>query len=385
MTEKLFYADSHLRDFAAQVLECESAPDGFAVVLDRTAFFPGGGGQAPDTGYIGKARVNGVREEGGRILHIVSSPLEEGARYDCRLDWEQRFSRMQNHSGEHIVSGLAHKIYGCDNVGFHMGEEFVTIDFSAELGREELAGIERLANEAVWRDIPVTAEFPPADALERIDYRSKKELDGDVRIVTIPGVDCCACCAPHVARTGEIGSIKILGSMRHRGGVRLDMVCGADAYENHRAEHESVAAISAALSAKQTEVAAAVDRLNGQCAQLGARCGELSRQLVSARLAAMEFRQGNIVMFDELLSEPALRELVNGAADKCTGVAAVFFSESAGSFRYIIGSSHIDLRAGAAKINSGIGGRGGGSSGMIQGSASCSRKDIQNFFSIYKI
>ena len=382
MTQRLYYSDSHLSDFTARVLSCENAAGGWAVTLERTAFFPEGGGQSPDTGYIGAARVTDVQERDGRILHYTSAPLEEGSEYDCRIDWAQRFSRMQNHSGEHIVSGLVHKLYGYDNVGFHMGAQCVTIDFSGELGREDLEKVERLANEAVWRDIPVTATFPSEEELSSLQYRSKKELTGEVRIVTIPGVDCCACCAPHVKRTGEVGAIKFLSSMRHRGGVRIDMVCGSDAYETFRREHDSVAAISASLSAKQEEVAAAVNRIAGENAAFNLRCGELARELVKARLDAMEYTDGNIVVFDELLPESALRELVNGAVKKCGGIAAAFSGDDRQGYRYIMGSGSVNLRERAAEINRAIGGRGGGSPEMIQGSASKSRTDIQNFFSI---
>jgi alanyl-tRNA synthetase len=374
-TEKLYYEDSHLSAFTARVLRCE----GNAAVLDRTAFFPEGGGQRADTGSIGPTRVTDVQEKDGEILHYLDTPLREGAEYPCAVDWETRFRRMQNHSGEHIVSGLVHKIYGYDNVGFHMGEHTVTIDFSGEIDREGLSRLELLANEAVTRNIPVRTEFPSAEALAAMDYRSKKELTGDVRIVTIEGVDVCACCAPHVARTGEIGLIKFLSYMRHRGGVRIDMVCGRDALLDYRQKHESVEAVSRALSAKQPEVAAAVDRLAGECAELRLRCGELSREAVRARLGAMEETEGNICIFDSTLDEPALRELVNGAAQKCVGVAAVFYGAGEGGYRYIIGSTHCDLRSRTTEINAGIGGRGGGSAGMIQGSASKSAREIQDF------
>ena len=382
MTDKLYYQDSHLAEFQAAVLSCAPAGEGcWAVTLDRTAFFPEGGGQSADTGFIGGTAVTDVREKDGEIVHYAAGPLTKGETCPCRIDWPQRFSRMQNHSGEHIVSGLVHKLYGYDNVGFHMGEACVTIDFSGELSVDGLERVEKLANEAVTRDLPVSAAFPAPEELERLDYRSKKELSGDVRIVAIPGVDVCACCAPHVARTGEIGAVKLLSAVRHRGGMRIDMVCGGMAYEVFRREHDSVAAVSAALSARQAEVAPAVERILSENETLKAKNGELARALVAARLAALPKQCDNLCLFDDVLPEPALRDWVNGAAERCAALAAAFSGGGSGGWRYIIGSGHVDLMAAAAEINAGIGGRGGGSSRMIQGSATKSKEEIQKFLS----
>ena len=384
MTERLYYKDSHLAEFDAAVLYCEKARNGYAVVLDRTAFFPEGGGQSADTGKIGAADVTDVREEGGEIRHFTAQPVEPGREYRCRIDWDTRFSRMQNHSGEHIVSGLVHKLYGYDNVGFHMGEECVTIDFNGELTKAQLGETERLANEAVTANLDIVTAFPTPDELDRMNYRSKKELAGSVRIVTIPGVDVCACCAPHVAATGEIGLVKLLSSMRHRGGVRIEMVCGSTALADYRQKHESVAAVSAVLSAKQAEVLHAVERTLEENERLKYKCGELAMELVRLKAQTLEQTRGNICIFDNTLPDNARRELVNAAVKKCSGVAAVF-SGSDGDYRYIIGSASADLRAAAKVINAGIGGRGGGSPEMIQGSASKSRWEIQEFLSNFCI
>lgn len=385
MTERLYYSDSHLMEFSAKVLKCDKKENGWAVVLDATAFFPGGGGQKADSGLIGGAAVTGMEEKDGELLHYINQPLTEGQTFDCRVDKDTRFRRMRNHSGEHIVSGTVHRLYGYDNVGFHMGEEFVTIDFSGEIDAGGLERVERLANEAVMADLEVFCSFPSAEELKTMEYRSKKELTGEVRIVTIPGVDQCACCAPHVKRTGEIGLIKILSSMRHRGGVRLDMVCGLDAYEDARIKQESVCAISRKLSAKPCEVEGAVDRLREENERQKLRCGELSRQVVAARLAAMPQTEGNICIFDDALDEPALRELINGAVTKCSGLAAVFSGSDENGYRYIIGSRSCDLRSLTTALNTGIGGKGGGRREMIQGSAVKSAKDIQVFLNNFTI
>jgi alanyl-tRNA synthetase len=385
MTERLYYADSHTAEFSAVVLECGETESGFAAVLDRTAFFPVGGGQPADTGFIGDVPVTDVRESGGRILHFVSAPLEIGREYKCAIDWKQRFSRMQQHSGEHIVSGLVHKLYGYDNVGFHMGEQCVTIDFSGELSWDELAGIEELANAAVTDNLPVTACFPPPGELASMEYRSKKELSGDVRIVTIPDVDVCACCAPHVKRTGEIGIIKFTDCMRHRGGVRIGLLCGKAAYEDYRRKLDSVAQISAALSAKRENVSEAVSRILDENEKLRIRCGELGRELVKTRLNTLGESDGNICVFDTMLPEPARIDFVNGAAEKCAGVAALLSGSDREGYRYVIASRRVDLKAAAGTINRGIDGRGGGSRELIQGSAAKTLAEITDFFSNFRI
>ncbi len=378
MTEKLYYLDSHMFEFEAEVLECRELERGWGIILDRTAFFPEGGGQPADTGVIGDAAVTDVQERGGEIIHYTDSPAVPG-RYSCRIDREQRLRRMQNHSGEHIVSGLVHNIYGYENVGFHMSAECMTIDFSGELDWAQLMYIERRANEAVRADLPVRAWFPEPDELARLSYRSKLELTEDVRIVEIGDIDRCACCAPHVARTGEISVIKIFTCERHRGGVRVTLLCGMDALDDYRRRQDSAAEISQLLSVPRGEIAPAVRRILDEQARLKERFAETSRELVAARAAAQSFTDGNICVFDSTLDDIALRELVNLLMEKCTGFAAAFSGSDAAGYKYIIGSRHIDLRKAARDINAAIGGRGGGRPEMIQGSASETKEIIQKF------
>ena len=267
MTEKLYYIDSHMKTFTATVTSCEKDGARYLVTLDRTAFFPEGGGQLGDSGTIGDARVFDTHEKDGEILHYVNQPLEIERSYDCAIDWETRFRRMQNHSGEHIVSGLVHKKYGYNNVGFHMGSDVVTIDFDGELTKEQLSEIEREANYAVAANYKVTATFPPKEVLKTLEYRSKLELTENVRIVEIENVDICACCAPHISSTAEVGTVRILSSERRRRGgegVRITMLCGLDAYDNEVIIGENNTEISMLLSAKRNETAAAVRRLMGE-------------------------------------------------------------------------------------------------------------------------
>ena len=377
MTEKLYYTDSHIHEFSARVLSCEKAKKGFAVVLDKTAFFPEGGGQPADTGIIGPAAVRDVQEQNSEIFHYTDQALTPGEEYACALDWEQRLCRMQNHSGEHIVSGITHKLYGFDNVGFHMGAECMTIDFSGELSWEQLTEIETLANQAVRDDLPVKTCFPGPEALSQMEYRSKLELTRDVRIVEIPGTDRCACCAPHVKRTGEIGLIKLLSAERHRGGVRIELVCGMDALRECCLMQENVTAVSGLLSAKRAKSAAAVERVLAEQARLKERVAELSMALARLKAERFGYTEGNICVFDKVLDEVALRELVNLLMEKCGGMAGAFSGSDETGYMYIIGSKNIDLRSHSREINAAINGKGGGTAEMIRGRASTSAENIQ--------
>ena len=377
MTEKLYYQDSHLFTFEAAVLDCRKEKKGYSVVLDRTAFFPEGGGQLADTGVLGGVRVLDVHERGGEIRHYTDAPLEIGAHVEGFVDAEQRLRRMQNHSGEHILSGLVHNAYGFDNVGFHMGAECMIIDFSGELTWEQLTELETRANEVVRQNIPLHIWFPDASELQSLEYRSKLELTENVRIVEIPGVDRCACCAPHAERTGEVGIVKILDSQRHRGGIRVSVVCGLDALEDYRARQESVTEISRALSAKRGEVTRAVQRVLNEQQSMKERCDALSLALIRFMAEAEPETAGNILVFDATLGEIAQRELVNRLMEKAGGFAAVFCGSNEDGWRYIIGSKRLDLRAMSREINAAIQGRGGGTPQMIQGSARADRAEIE--------
>ena len=379
MTEKLYYKDSHIHEFEAVVLKCRKEKNAYGLILDKTAFFPEGGGQKADTGYVGEVRIKDVQEKDGEIIHYCDTPLEEGKCYSCKIDYEQRRRRMQNHSGEHIVSGITHRLFGYNNVGFHMGDDCMTIDFDGELSKEQLSEIEKLANESVRENLPVKAWIPESQELAEIDYRSKLELSHDVRIVKIAEADCCACCAPHVKNTGEIGIIKILEAERHRGGMRISLVCGMDALENYSRVHENNTQISMLLSSKREDTPKAVERVLNEQTALKERVAELSMELIKLKAEKYEYTEGNICVFDNVLDEVALRELVNLLMEKCGGIAAAFSGSDEKGYRYIIGSRNVDLRKNAALINSGISGRGGGKQSMIQGSATEKAKNIQNY------
>ena len=379
MTQKLYYVDSHLFDFTSTVLQCTKNGEYWEIVLDATAFFPEGGGQPGDRGTLGQVRVLDVHERGKEIVHCCDGPLQAGTAVDGHLDRELRLCRMQNHSGEHILSGTAHRLYGCENVGFHMGESDMTIDFDRELNEEEIRIIETEANRAVRENLPVHVGYPSPEELQNMEYRSKKELQGDVRIVEIPGVDRCACCAPHVDQTGEIGIIKVLNAERHRGGVRIILACGLWALEDYRRKQQSAAEISALLSAKRDEVAPAVQRLLQERDAQKEKNAMLAMELVRLKAAQQPETEGNICLFEAIPDEIAMRELVNLLMEKCGGLAAVFFPGEGEGLRYIIGSRNLDLRKASRAINSGIDGRGGGRPEMIQGSARAGKDTIRDF------
>ena len=379
MTEKLYDRDAYLRVFTARVLSCERARDGFRVTLDRTAFFPEGGGQYADRGTLGDANVTDVQLEDGEIVHFTDAPLEVGSSVEGILDFDLRFRRMQNHTGEHIVSGVVYRLFGYDNVGFHLGDGDVTVDYNGELTRADLDRIETLANEAVYRDLEVRAEYPDPAVLETMTYRSKLELTQDVRIVTIGDVDCCACCAPHVARTGEIGSIKLLDFERYKGGVRCHMLCGFDALEDHRRKYESVHDISLALCVPQADTADAVRRLQQTLKDREYEIAGLRRQLALCALAGEKAQNGALCFFaPDGVDMDALRFAVNRGME--TAALCAGFCPAETGFRYCIGSGSVDLRAAGRAINAGISGRGGGQPTMIQGTCAADANTIRAFF-----
>lgn len=379
MTEKLFYADAHMRKFTARVLSCEERGKLYAVTLDRTAFFPEGGGQGGDVGTLGGVRVADTREENGEIVHFCAAPLTAGAEATGEIDWETRFARMQIHSAEHLVSGHAHALWGCENIGFHMDEHGATIDFDRELDAPQLAQLERLANEAVWQNLPVNILWPTEEELAALPFRQKKVLAMPVRIVEVPGVDRCACCAPHVSFTGEIGLIRLKDRMRHRGGVRFTMLAGRAAYEDAALCAAETEALSRLFSAPQNALCAAAGRVLGELEAEKYQRAAAERRYVEARLAALTPCEGNRLFFEDGLSPAALRTLAEGGKTRCTGVCAALCAED-GGYRYVMASETTDLRAAAKSINAALSGRGGGASGMIQGSLLASREQIEEYF-----
>lgn len=377
MTQKLFYENMYLQHFSATVTGCESAQDRWHITLDATAFYPEGGGQPGDTGYLGSVRVLDTHSRGDEVIHITDGPIQPGEKIEGKIDWEPRFSRMQHHTGEHIVSGLIHRLYGYDNVGFHMGHDAVTLDLSGELSGADLEKVERLANEAVWKNIPIEVSHPSPEALAALDYRSKKELSGDVRIVTVPEYDICACCGTHVHKTGEIGLIKLVNFQRYKGGIRIWMLCGGEALEDYTRKNKDVFAVSALLSAKPHEITPALEHILKERDGLKLELGLLQDRLFEYKAAAIE--QGAFtIQFEENLSPNELRKYCLALCERCE--TAAVFSGKDREWKYAIGSKNQDVRVLGKAFNGAFSGKGGGKPGLIQGSVTGDPEAIKQFF-----
>ncbi len=382
-TERLFDKSSKIKEFQAVVLDCIPIDDTcFALILDKTAFFPNEGGQACDKGRIENADVISVDECDGVISHTVNTEFRVGEHVHCRLDFMERFKKMQNHTAEHIISGLIHRYFGYENVGFHLGDGYMTADFNGVLSSSELERIETRANIAVLSCKSVKAYYPTCEELQALEYRSKLELYENVRIVEIEDTDKCACCAPHVENTGEIGIIKILDAIHYKGGMRLTMIAGLDALSDYRSRLDEIRHISMAISAKQSEVAHGVDRLIDDMGKLKGRVSRLNRELMERKLEMLSDKEGSTVLFEDCDDMLSLRNFVNEGVKRCTGVFAVFTPDGEG-YKYIIASNSIDLKAISHELNTALCGRGGGSSQMIQGSCRADRMTIEEF--IYRI
>lgn len=378
-TRKLYYEDAHLSVFSAKVISCEKTEKGFAVILDATAFYPEGGGQAGDTGTLGRVQVLDTQEQGEQVVHICDGPLTPGETVEGRIDYDTRFLRMQQHSGEHIVSGIINRRWGYHNVGFHMGAESTTIDFDGIIPQEALPELEVEANAAVWANIPLHIWTPDKEELPQVNYRTKRALPWPVRIVEVPGYDTCACCGTHVSATGEIGIIKLFSAVNFRSGTRMEMACGKLAYEILSAAYEQNKQVSQAFSAKPMETGAAAQRMNEVLAQQKYRVIGLERQIFAGIAEGYEGK-GNVLHFAEDLDGNALRELTDKIAEKCGGRAAVFCGSDEDGYAYCLASRDGDLRPFGKEMAAALGGKGGGKPNFQQGRVGANRVTIQAFF-----
>lgn len=379
MTEKLYYKDAYLAEFTATVLACETAENGYRIVLDKTAFFPEEGGQYSDRGYIESARVSDVREKLGVIYHFADSPLAVGASVNCKIDFDERYEKMQCHTAEHILSGLIHTHFGLDNVGFHLGTDYVTMDVSGVLERADLDRIEDLANAVVFENVAVTSEFPKPEELSTMNYRAKLDITENVRIVRIGEYDACACCAPHVARSGECGLIKILDFQKLRGGIRMFITAGRRALAYFRAMFNSASEISQLLSVPKEEISDGVSKLAEALAKERADFKTYRLSSAKARAAAIEHTTGNLVLHFADFEGEELRAFASEAISSVDGIL-VALGGNDGAYKYVIVSNTTDLRAASRDINAALGGRGGGSPTMIQGSFTADLNAIKTYF-----
>ena len=377
-TVRLYYQDAHLREFSAHVVSCEPEKDHWAVVLDQTAFYPEGGGQPGDTGTLDSVRVLDTHARGEEIVHDCDAPLPIGSAVQGTIDWARRFDYMQQHSGEHIVSGIIHRRFGYENVGFHMGADMVTIDFSGMLTMDDVREIEREANEAVWANLPIVVSWVDGEEKANAVYRSKKPISGVLRLVSIPAIDVCACCGTHVSMTGEIGLVKIFTCQKFHDGVRLEMLCGRKAYNYVNSILEQNKRISGLLSAKPQQTAQAAERMLDELAQVKYRAGALELRLIAQAAEAL-VGKGDSLLFMEL-SADGLRQMADAGMHACGGVCAVFTGSDEAGWRYAIGHAGGDLRAFSKRMNDALRGRGGGKPEFVQGSVQASRAEIEAFW-----
>jgi len=407
---KLFDTDSHLKVFEGTVVSCawDEKRKAFGVILDRTAFFAEGGGQMADGGFLFVPEAGGsetalpvlhVKEQGEDAVHFVSRELAAGTKVRGEIDWEARFDRMQQHSGEHIYSGLVYRAKGYHNVGFHLGEAVTRLDFDGPLTEEEIRAFEREANRLICEDLPVRVSYPEKEVLDQLDYRSKKELTGAVRIVSIGKegreVDCCACCAPHVKTTGEIGLLKMIHAENYKGGVRLLMLCGKRALEDYQAKQNTLSALAQSMSTSEEKVAASVAKLTEEKTRLTEKTTQLAKELVRFRaeeLLRHAKAQGEgagkrcICWEEPLLDQKAARDLVNLLVEKTAGsetiVAALMPGEGGNSF-LLAASSSVNMKEIGDRLRKEKGFKGGGSPAMIQGTIHLLNSELCEFLTDY--
>ncbi len=377
-TQKLFYEDCHLREFAANVTDCRPAEGGYAVILDHTAFYPEGGGQACDLGTLNGIAVLDVREHGEEIVHLCESPLDVGAKVKGVIDWTRRFDLMQQHTGEHILSGLIHQAFGYHNSGFHVGKDVMEVDFDGPISYEAIQDLERKANEIIWQNLPVLCSVPDPETLSALFYRTKRELPWPVRIVEIPGCDSCACCGVHVAYTGEVGLIKILSCVKLRQGVRLEMVCGGRAYDYMRRIFEENRQVSQCFSANILETGSAAAKMNEALAQEKYRSAGLQTQIFEYIVKDNAGKE-NVLLFKDNLTSAQLRQLAELLCAQRGGFVAVFSGED-GAYSYCLASQNQDVSTLGRAMTQALNGRGGGKPQFQQGSLRATQREIAAFF-----
>lgn len=376
MTEKLF-DNGLLFEFEAKVLSVRQVEDEYWVELDRTAFAPDGGGQLSDIGTIDGVLIFDVTLDDGSIFHICDEEFEVGATVSCKIDIKRRMRHIQNHSGEHIVSGIIYNEYGFNNVGFHLGSEDVTMDVDGEITKEMLRRVEKLANEAVVKDLEVKAVYPKPEELEEMFYRSKLDLKDNVRVVVIDGLDACACCAPHVSRTGQIGMIKLISCMRYKGGTRIHLKCGFDALDEFNAEYDRALAISNMVSLPRESIAEGVKKLMDDISGYKHEIYGLKQKIISMKIESVKPQNGKIVYVDDGMDMSELRTFVSSKLHECERLCAAFSGNDEEGYTFVMGYTGEDFNGFVRSTLAGLGGNGGGKAPFAQGKAKCKKSDIE--------
>lgn len=379
MTEKLYYQDAYATKFTAKVLECTEEKQGYQVILDKTLFYPEGGGQPADMGTLGSVNVLDVHEKNDIIAHTTDKPLKVGAEVEGEIDWERRFDLMQNHSGEHILSGVICGKYGCDNVGFHMGKESITIDLNTKIPEADLPWLEEKANEAIWTNAPVGIRYPSKEELDALEYRSKKELEGQVRIVNVGEYDCCACCGTHVKLAGEIGQIKIIGAQNYKGGTRLELLCGKRALQDYRKKNDVANEAGRLLSVPGVKADGAVKNLLAEKDELIQTLNQLKWKYFTQKAEQVAVGTENILFFGDGLNSKDMTHFADLLLKKGAKRAAVF-SKNGEGFAFVLLSTEKDARTFADEMKEPFGCKGGGKPDAVQGRVTADKKELKVFF-----
>jgi len=374
---KLYYDSPYTKNFKAHVIYCKESSGSYEIELENTAFYPEGGGQPSDIGHIGECLITHVYEKDKRIIHIGDKPLSEGSTYDAEIDWARRFDHMQHHTAEHLVSGIIHKLHRADNVGFNIGEQYVTIDFNTELTKEAVKNIEKLANEAIYKNLPVKVEY--FDTTPGFSYRSKKELSGIIRIVTIEDYDICACAGTQLKSTGEIGIVKIISVQKYKSGSRLYLLCGQRALEDYQVKETNILAISALLSGKPYEAAEYVERLYEEREALKFELLSAKYELIDIKTKAFT-KSDKILIFELNLSQEEMKRYIANLLEKAD-IIAVFTGDDETGYRYMITNSKepTDFPAFIKDMNTKLNGKGGGK-GTAGGHIAAAKAEIEKFF-----
>ena len=380
-TRELYSEDAYLKEFDARVLSCERDKKGYALILDQTAFYPEGGGQPYDQGRLNDVFVKEVHRKDGAILHYTDDPIEEGTLVRGVINFDRRFDLMQQHSGEHVFSGLVHKHFGYDNIGFHLGEKEVVLDFSGPLEHKDVVFIEAECNKMIQKNIPVEVTYPNDEELSVLDYRSKKELSGRIRIVSIRDCDVCACCGTHVRKIGEVGYCKVLSLTTKKGNARVSVLFGKRATDYMARIYDEVTMVSALISKNPLEILEGVRHLQDEVLQKGLKLNALYTKHFEERFEK-ETETSLFITIEEGCTMDLLRHFCDRMSAKAK-IAAGLLKKSEEDYQYVIISKSEDLRAAAKSLSETFAGKGGGSKEMIQGSLHGSAEQI--VFSLHRL
>ena len=384
---KIYEKDGHCSSFDAKVLSCEINKNGlFDIVLSQTAFFPEGGGQCSDEGKINDKKVIEVKlsEDGNSVIHTLEVPFSVGDVVHGEIDMDVRFSRMQNHTAEHICSGIVHSLFGYENTGFHMGQDEITMDFNGILSSDDLQKVEELANKAIYDNLPITITFYAPGEARDVFYRSKKEINSTLRLVEIKGIDVCACCAPHVASTGEIGLVKILGFQKYKGGTRVSLLAGKRAFDELTKHYNNVKKISNSLSSNPQDICERFKQLQKELYETKVAKTAIKNEYYS--LIASQYDNNiidNIIYFDNDSSIEEIRFLTNLLKDKTSKICAVFTGTD-NEYKFIAASNNADMIKFAQYLRTSLKASCGGKAQMIQGSILASQEEIRYHIEQYE-